>query len=77
MRSAEIVRGFVDFDLISSLIAIRVLIKMANTNKAARKTLTLRLELLTGELATCRTAAQKRCVEEAIADTRRQLAALG
>lgn len=50
---------------------------MANTNKAARKTLTLRLELLTGELATCRTAAQKRCVEEAIADTRRQLAALG
>jgi hypothetical protein len=45
-------------------------------NNAALRTLTLRLSFQRAELATCTTAAMTRCVEEAIADTRRQMRAL-
>jgi len=43
----------------------------------AIKTLRLRLQAQTAELATCRTPAEVRCVKEAIADTERQLTELG
>jgi hypothetical protein len=47
------------------------------TNRTAAKTLSLRLAVQTEELATCTTAAMRRCVEEAIEDTRRQLREVG
>lgn len=46
----------------------------ARPTKSAAKSLKLRLLAQLEELTTCRTAAQVRCVEESIADTRRQLA---
>jgi hypothetical protein len=42
-------------------------------NKTLIRSLRLRLEVQTAELSTCTTAAMRRCVEESIADTWRQL----
>jgi hypothetical protein len=42
-------------------------------NRAAIRTLRFRLQAQTAELATCTTAAMVLCVEQAIADTHRQL----
>lgn len=49
------------------------------TRPAARalKTLRQRLDTESAELETCTTAAQTRCVKQAIADTERQMAELG
>jgi hypothetical protein len=49
---------------------------MTNTNRLAIKSLELRLAVQTEELSTCTTAAMTRCVQEAIAETKRQLAAV-
>jgi len=46
-------------------------------NAAALRTLNARLAFQAAELATCITAAMRLCVEQAIADTRRQISALG
>ena len=46
-------------------------------SKYLRRALELRLQVQTDELATCDTAAKRHCVDQAIADTRRQLAELG
>lgn len=45
--------------------------------KSLVKSLKLRLLAQLEELTTCTTLAQVRCVEESIADTRRQIAELG
>jgi hypothetical protein len=45
-------------------------------DRAAIRTLTLRLEAQRAELATCTTSAMRRCVWQAIADTQRQIAEL-
>jgi hypothetical protein len=42
-------------------------------NSAALRTLNARLAAQRAELATCTTAAMTRCVEQAMADTRRQM----
>lgn len=50
---------------------------MATTTPRRLLTLQLRLESQLAELATCTTPAMARCVEESIADTRRQIAEIG
>lgn len=45
--------------------------------KSFRKSLALRLSVLTAELAECSTAAMRRSVQESIDDVRRQIAELG
>jgi hypothetical protein len=47
----------------------------ANLTKTQIKNLKLRLEAQRAELTECTTAAQSKCVAEAIADTERQLVA--
>lgn len=47
---------------------------MSQPNRTLLRSLTLRLQAQTAELATCTTAAMTRCVAESIADTERQLA---
>jgi len=49
---------------------------MARQRNQARKTLTLRLHTQRAELGTCTTDAMRKCVQEAIQDTERQLAQL-
>jgi hypothetical protein len=48
----------------------------AKQNALTLRTLNNRLATQRAELATCTTAAMTRCVEEAIADTRRQMQGL-
>ncbi len=49
----------------------------AKPNRAAIRTLNLRLQAQKAELATCTTAAMIRCVMGAIMDTERQLSEAG
>lgn len=46
-----------------------------NNTRCLRRALAHRIAVLTEELATCTTAAMRRCVQESIDDARRQLAA--
>lgn len=46
-------------------------------NALATKTLRARLSSQAAELTTCTTAAMTRCVKQAIADTERQITAIG
>lgn len=70
-------RTFFAFPLTTSVIALTTVVMKTATlrpTKSAAKSLKLRLLVQLEELTTCTTLAQVRCVEESIADTRRQLA---